>query len=30
VINNGEDAGESVPHLHMHIIGGRSLGWPPG
>ena len=30
VINNGEDAGESVPHLHLHIIGGRSLGWPPG
>ena len=30
VINNGADAGESVPHLHMHIIGGRSLGWPPG
>ena len=30
VINNGEDAGESVPHLHMHIIGGRSLAWPPG
>jgi histidine triad (HIT) family protein len=30
VINNGGDAGESVPHLHMHIIGGRSLGWPPG
>ena len=30
VINNGPDAGESVPHLHMHIIGGRSLAWPPG
>lgn len=30
VINNGPDAGESVPHLHMHIIGGRSLSWPPG
>ena len=30
VINNGPDAGEAVPHLHCHIIGGRKLGWPPG
>jgi histidine triad (HIT) family protein len=30
VINNGPDAGESVPHLHCHILGGRELGWPPG
>jgi histidine triad (HIT) family protein len=30
VINNGPDAGESVPHLHCHIIGGRSMSWPPG
>ena len=30
VINNGEDAGEAVPHLHCHILGGRHLGWPPG
>jgi histidine triad (HIT) family protein len=30
VINNGPDAGESVPHLHCHILGGRSLAWPPG
>jgi histidine triad (HIT) family protein len=30
VINNGPDAGESVPHLHCHIIGGRSMAWPPG
>ena len=30
VINNGRDAGESVPHLHCHILGGRGLGWPPG
>ena len=30
VINNGPNAGESVPHLHMHILGGRSLAWPPG
>ncbi len=30
VFNNGRDAGEAVPHLHCHIIGGRALGWPPG
>jgi len=30
VINNGPDAGESVPHLHVHILGGRRLAWPPG
>lgn len=30
VINHGRDAGESVPHLHLHILGGRPLGWPPG
>lgn len=30
VINNGRDAGESVPHLHLHILGGRALAWPPG
>jgi histidine triad (HIT) family protein len=30
VFNNGRDAGEAVPHLHCHIIGGRHLGWPPG
>src|SRR6187397_256282 len=30
VINNGPDAGESVPHLHLHILGGRQMGWPPG
>ncbi|MDI9402194.1 MAG: histidine triad nucleotide-binding protein [Limisphaerales bacterium] len=30
VINNGPDGGETVPHLHCHILGGRSLGWPPG
>ncbi len=30
VINNGPDAGEVVPHLHIHILGGRHLGWPPG
>jgi histidine triad (HIT) family protein len=30
VFNNGPDAGEAVPHLHCHILGGRRLGWPPG
>jgi histidine triad (HIT) family protein len=30
IINNGPDAGESVPHLHCHILGGRGLAWPPG
>lgn len=30
VINNGPDAGESVPHLHCHIMGRRKLAWPPG
>lgn len=30
VINQGEEAGQSVPHLHAHLIGGRPLSWPPG
>lgn len=30
VINNGPDGGETVPHLHCHILGGRPLSWPPG
>jgi len=30
VINNGKDGGETVPHLHCHILGGRHLQWPPG
>ena len=30
VFNNGPDAGEAVPHLHCHIIGGRKMLWPPG
>ena len=30
VINNGHDGGETVPHLHVHVLGGRPLGWPPG
>ena len=30
VINCGKDGGETVPHLHVHLLGGRSLQWPPG
>jgi histidine triad (HIT) family protein len=30
VINQGPDAGQSVHHLHCHILGGRQMGWPPG
>jgi histidine triad (HIT) family protein len=30
VFNNGPDAGEAVPHLHCHILGGRHMSWPPG
>jgi histidine triad (HIT) family protein len=30
VINNGADGGETVPHLHCHILGGRHMDWPPG
>lgn len=29
VFNVGEDSGNSVPHLHMHVIGGQQMGWPP-
>jgi histidine triad (HIT) family protein len=29
-INNGPHGGETVPHLHVHLIGGRQLEWPPG
>lgn len=29
-VNNGEDAGQSVFHLHIHILGGREFSWPPG
>jgi histidine triad (HIT) family protein len=30
VINNGRDGGESMPHLHVHVLGGRAMQWPPG
>lgn len=30
IINNGPDGGEAVPHLHVHVLGGRKLDWPPG
>ncbi len=30
VMNHGPDGGETVPHLHCHLLGGRPLGWPPG
>jgi histidine triad (HIT) family protein len=30
VINNGSHGGETVPHLHIHLLGGRHLTWPPG
>lgn len=30
VINNGPNGGEAVPHLHIHLLGGRKLTWPPG
>ena len=30
VINHGPNAGESVPHLHVHLLGGRPMDWPPG
>ena len=30
IINNGPDGGESVPHLHVHVLGGRRMTWPPG
>ena len=30
VINNGADGGESVPHMHVHLLGKRPLNWPPG
>ncbi len=30
IINNGNDGGQTVDHLHIHILGGRQLAWPPG
>lgn len=30
VINNGDDGGQTVDHLHLHILGGRQMQWPPG
>ncbi len=30
VVNCDEDGGQTVPHLHFHLLGGRALGWPPG
>lgn len=30
IANTGHDGGQEVPHLHLHILGGRKLGWPPG
>ena len=30
VVNTGRDGGQTVDHLHVHVLGGRALGWPPG
>jgi histidine triad (HIT) family protein len=30
VLNVGLDGGQSVPHIHVHLLGGRAMGWPPG
>jgi histidine triad (HIT) family protein len=30
VFNHGKDAGQTVGHVHMHLLAGRQLGWPPG
>lgn len=30
IINNGRHGGEAVPHLHVHLLGGRQMAWPPG
>jgi histidine triad (HIT) family protein len=30
VVNNGSDAQQTVPHVHLHLIGGRQMSWPPG
>ncbi len=30
VVNSGQDGGQTVSHLHFHLLGGRTMGWPPG
>ncbi|MBV9276190.1 MAG: HIT domain-containing protein, partial [Verrucomicrobia bacterium] len=30
VINHGQNGGQTVPHLHVHVLGGRRMSWPPG
>ncbi|MDQ7816005.1 MAG: histidine triad nucleotide-binding protein [Melioribacteraceae bacterium] len=30
VLNSGPDSGQEVPHIHMHLLGGRKMNWPPG
>jgi histidine triad (HIT) family protein len=30
VMNNGDEGGQSVHHMHLHLLGGRRLSWPPG
>lgn len=30
VINSGPEGGNTIPHLHLHVLGGRPMGWPPG
>lgn len=30
VMNDGPDGGQSVYHIHIHVLGGRAMGWPPG
>jgi histidine triad (HIT) family protein len=29
-VNTGEDGGQTVDHLHLHLLGGRAMAWPPG
>lgn len=30
IVNNGANAGQTVSHIHLHIVGGRAMSWPPG